>query len=224
MCWAGRRGIGLAGGIKAAERIARELEQQIFASRWPAGHFLGREDEIARDFGASRAIFREAIAIVELEGLVECRRGQGGGLFVGSPALEARTSMMRNYLVLASNSIDQVRRRRVWLDKMLCAAVAENLDPRDVPEVRRIFRMPEDRSPPSLVGHSAAMLDKMTELANRPALDLFGKAVVQSTIELLVWHGAREADVGALAERTGRLRGEIMEAIIAFDSEGVVQL
>jgi DNA-binding transcriptional regulator YhcF (GntR family) len=211
-------------GIKAAERIARELEQQIFASQWQAGHFLGREDDLAREIGASRAIFREAIAIVEQEGLVECRRGQRGGLFVGAAARETRTAMVRNYLVLGSATPNEVHGRRAWLERMLCVAATEKLDPRECQPLRDLFRLPEDRSTASIVRHNSATLRKLLDLADLPALEIFCMAVIQANIEITVWHGATESDLGVFAGRAARLRCDLVEAVIGLDMHGIAQI
>ena len=60
----------------ASQRIARELRDAILAGEIPPGDWL-RQDEIAVRFGASRLPVREALRILESEGLAESSPNKG---------------------------------------------------------------------------------------------------------------------------------------------------
>lgn len=64
-------------------RIAAHLLAQIEADGLAAGTRLPTEAAMAREFGVSRAVIREAIAQLRNEGLVETR--QGAGAFIADP-------------------------------------------------------------------------------------------------------------------------------------------
>lgn len=66
-------------------RIAAQLLARIEGAGLTAGARLPTEAQMAREFGVSRAVIREAIAQLRNEGLVETR--QGAGAFVADPAL-----------------------------------------------------------------------------------------------------------------------------------------
>ena len=53
------------------------------------GDQLPPERELAETFGVSRVTLREAIKALRDAGLVESRRGRGGGTFVVSPKLQS---------------------------------------------------------------------------------------------------------------------------------------
>ena len=75
------------GAIRAptlASVIARRLEDEIVARGWPVGEVLGSESELLEYFGVSRAVFREAVRVVENTGAARMRRGPGGGLIVSA--------------------------------------------------------------------------------------------------------------------------------------------
>src|SRR5581483_11642525 len=71
---------------KLAERLARELALAISRDVLPEGHALGSEAELARRLDASRWTVREALGILESEGLISVRRGRNGGIFVAAPS------------------------------------------------------------------------------------------------------------------------------------------
>ena len=72
---------------KAAELIAEELRQLIVCDG-RAGDYLLAERLLMERFEVSRPTLREALRVLESEGLVEIRRGVRGGAVVTEPAIE----------------------------------------------------------------------------------------------------------------------------------------
>lgn len=66
---------------RLAEHVARAIRRDIHFSH-PVGSMIGSIGEIAARYGVSREISREALGLLSLHGLVNIRRGQGGGVFV----------------------------------------------------------------------------------------------------------------------------------------------
>lgn len=60
-----------------AERIARQLSGRIIQQRLKPGTKLPAETALARHFGVSRTVIREAMAMLKAEGLVETMQGSG---------------------------------------------------------------------------------------------------------------------------------------------------
>lgn len=65
--------------------IAIRIQQVIAAGDVQVGERLPNERDLGHLFGVSRATMREALRILEAEGLVEVRRGVTGGAFVSRP-------------------------------------------------------------------------------------------------------------------------------------------
>jgi GntR family transcriptional regulator, transcriptional repressor for pyruvate dehydrogenase complex len=65
------------------ERLAQSIRLGVLAD----GEQLPPERELAERFGVSRVTLREAIKALREGGLVESRRGRGGGTFIVSPKL-----------------------------------------------------------------------------------------------------------------------------------------
>jgi DNA-binding FadR family transcriptional regulator len=70
---------------KLAERVAVALRDDIEAAGWPIDTVLGSEPELIQRYDVSRAILREAVRILEHDGVVRTKRGPGGGLVVSAP-------------------------------------------------------------------------------------------------------------------------------------------
>ena len=71
--------------MRIAESIAEELRDRILASDGGDDDHLPTQDQLVREFGVSYPSVREAIRILETEGLVTVRRGKVGGAEVHRP-------------------------------------------------------------------------------------------------------------------------------------------
>jgi DNA-binding FadR family transcriptional regulator len=78
------------------EQIADELRRLIIAGELDEGDSLGHEPDLIERFGVSRPSLREALRILEAEGLITVVRGVLGGVVVHRPdqRLTARTAAL----------------------------------------------------------------------------------------------------------------------------------
>src|SRR4051794_40921632 len=67
------------------QQVADELRQLIIAGELDEGDSLGNEPELIERFGVSRPSMREALRILETEGLISVRRGVFGGVVAHRP-------------------------------------------------------------------------------------------------------------------------------------------
>jgi DNA-binding FadR family transcriptional regulator len=72
---------------KAADVLADSLREQILDGRLRVGAVLPNERDLALQAGLSRASVREALRILEVEGLIATRTGRNGGSEVVRPSL-----------------------------------------------------------------------------------------------------------------------------------------
>ncbi|GAM74543.1 uxu operon transcriptional regulator [Vibrio ishigakensis] len=57
--------------------IGKNIRKELHSSKYKVGDRLPTEREIGEQYGVSRTVIREAIIMLELEGLVEVRKGSG---------------------------------------------------------------------------------------------------------------------------------------------------
>src|SRR6266487_6363834 len=55
--------------LKKAEIVADQIAQTIVGQRWEPGELFGSEVELIARYGVSRAVFREAVRLLEHHGL-----------------------------------------------------------------------------------------------------------------------------------------------------------
>jgi DNA-binding FadR family transcriptional regulator len=74
---------------KASEVLAKELRERILRGDYPEGTALPPERELGTQTGMSRTTVREAVRILEGQGLVSVRSGRAGGTFVRRPGRDS---------------------------------------------------------------------------------------------------------------------------------------
>lgn len=84
--------------LKLPERIARRIKDRILDEGHEPGDVLGSESDFLQEYGVSRAVFREAVRILEYYGIAGTRRGPGGGLVVREPDASHVASAVITYL------------------------------------------------------------------------------------------------------------------------------
>lgn len=72
---------------KASDAVVGGLRRWIISQDLPVGHRLPGEVQLAERYGVGRAAVREALRLLERDGLVEVRRGVNGGIFVRHPEI-----------------------------------------------------------------------------------------------------------------------------------------
>ncbi|HEV2687146.1 MAG TPA: FadR/GntR family transcriptional regulator [Bryobacteraceae bacterium] len=99
---------------RVCESVADQIRQAIFDGRIEPGHKLPPEREMARQFQTSRVALREALRALEQEGMINIKRGFGGGAFVADfdGALRALTESLNTVVKLGqakSGHLTEVR-------------------------------------------------------------------------------------------------------------------
>jgi GntR family transcriptional repressor for pyruvate dehydrogenase complex len=70
----------------ASEQVATALQHRIQSAGLGPGDFLGREEDLAAEFGVSRPTLREALKLLASGNLIRASKGPGGGIFVAHTA------------------------------------------------------------------------------------------------------------------------------------------
>lgn len=125
---------------RVAEIVADILRSRIVNGELADGDLLPKQDDLLAEFRVSRPSIREAMRILETEGLVSVRRGNVGGAEVHAP--EARSAAYMLGLVMQSEKVtltDLASALRIL--EPACVGLAAARADRDtaiVPELRRL--------------------------------------------------------------------------------------
>ncbi|GGP79982.1 GntR family transcriptional regulator [Streptomyces melanogenes] len=66
-------------------RVAHALRSRITDGTWPVGHKLPNRPALVEEFDVGENTVRQAVELLTGEGLLEARRGRGGGTYVRAP-------------------------------------------------------------------------------------------------------------------------------------------
>jgi DNA-binding FadR family transcriptional regulator len=70
----------------ASEQVAIQIQHYIQEEGLGPDDFLGREEDLASEFGVSRPTLREALKLLASGNLIRATKGPGGGIFVARTA------------------------------------------------------------------------------------------------------------------------------------------
>lgn len=108
-----------------AHQAVLGMEMSLLGQGWPVGRSLGALPEVRTRLGLGRPAFREAITILEARGLLDVRRGPGGGLFVAAPALEDVVGAVLMYLALTGETFAPIEEFRLLVWRMIVNAAIQ---------------------------------------------------------------------------------------------------
>jgi DNA-binding FadR family transcriptional regulator len=121
---------------KLASAVAGRIVADIAAAGWPEGEVFGSETDLIARYGVSRAVFREAIRLLEHQDVARMRRGPGGGLVVMAPTVESVIEAAMIYLFHLGVRLEEVFEVRLVLE----TKAAELAATRSSEEHRRALR------------------------------------------------------------------------------------
>ena len=152
-----------------ATTVSRHIVTDVIERGWPVGAVLGSESELIERYGVSRAVFREAVRLVENQQVARMRRGPGGGLVVTEPTVDAIIDAAVLYLHRVGATLDEVFEARLVLEEIVTELATLRLDEAGVTKLRALV---EDEASGEVKDHRAlhAMLASIT---GNPALELF---------------------------------------------------
>lgn len=88
--------------------LAEELRDRILSGELAEGERLPVEEDLTAQFGVARTTLREALRVLESQGLITIRRGRGGGPVVTHPDLEPISTALAISLQLQGTSVSDL--------------------------------------------------------------------------------------------------------------------
>jgi DNA-binding FadR family transcriptional regulator len=207
---------GKSGGHsdKLAEGVARRLAGEIAELRWPVGKILGSEPALIQRLGVSRAVFREAVRLLEHDGVARMRRGPGGGLVVTAPDARAAARVTALTLEYMEATVQDLFVARSALEIRCIELAAERIDEEGIVMLREVCAKEAEAQSAgqSLGGHDIHRT--IAQLSGNPAFVLFLDVLTRLTDHVT---SSGERDTG-IAPDVRRAHDGIAEAVIAKDA------
>jgi DNA-binding FadR family transcriptional regulator len=166
---------------KLAEMLAATIGDDIAASGWRVGSVFGTEAALLARYRVSRAVFREAVRLLEYHSVALMRRGPGGGLVVTEPRAQASIDTIALYLQYRKPSREDLRSIR---DAIEIDNVAKVVKRRGEPEVSAFLATHRESRLTAGDVREAAVEEfrfhlGLAQLAGNALLDLFLRIIIE---------------------------------------------
>ncbi|MEM8852167.1 MAG: FCD domain-containing protein [Pseudomonadota bacterium] len=120
-------GEGSSARLRRPAQVAEAIKSLIVEGGLRAGDRLPTEAELIDRFQKAKSTVREAMRILEAQGIVTTRSGPGGGTFVAAVSSERASALLANYFYFQNLSIEEVYEVRRALEPELAASLAGRL-------------------------------------------------------------------------------------------------
>lgn len=121
---------------KTSERVARTILEDIRARGLGDGDSLGQESALMARLGVGKSSFREALRILEINGLLTVKTGASGGPIVRSPDSRDFGQMWMLHQQATKTTFGQLIAFRVELEPELARQAAEAASPDGIASIR----------------------------------------------------------------------------------------
>ncbi len=205
-------------GAQAPDSLAQVavlgMEMDLFRKGWPVGLSLGALQDVQQRFGLGRPASQAAIKILEARGLLDVRRGPGGGVFVASPSLDDVAGAVLVQLALNGATSDCIEEFRLLVWRMIVnAALVRGVPP------------PPTGKPRPADEFIADLAERLDNPAMRLMAQLAAKLVQisladgQHTPDAALEQAIGQGDLDAVFARLGTLSAAISSdaPVIAFE-------
>ena len=116
----------------ASEQVAALIQHHIHRNGLGPDDFLGREEDLAAEFGVSRPTLREALKLLASGNLIRASKGPGGGIFVARTAEQGISRSVSDSIAMmletGAVTLEQLLDARLLLEVPLAGHAAQRAD------------------------------------------------------------------------------------------------
>lgn len=126
------------------EIAAETLREKIIEHQLKPGGRIPHEWMAPEQLGVARGTIREALKILEFQGLITSRTGPGGGVFVSLVRADDAVQMLDNLFLFEAPPIKDIYAIRKHLEPEIAAAAAGKLSDSEIESLKETIRLYED--------------------------------------------------------------------------------
>lgn len=167
-------------------RIVNAVLEALLKKEAQPGDFLGTEASISATFQASRFPVREALSRLEEVGIIEIRRGLGGGIWIAKGNPDQFAELLAIHFLLAGITPLELFEARLAIMPKAAEHAAEHATPEDLAELRALLDTVEKQRRNFDVALKA-LLDfylKLVELSKLRTLTALNRSLVHMMRDL----------------------------------------
>lgn len=113
---------------RASDHIERKIKEAILDGKLRPGFKLPTEKEMAEQFGVSVVTLREALTALQVFGVIEKKKGKGGGNFIAELDNDSIRKYLRHYLSFKNLSIKHLYEVRKIIEPPIIKLAATSIN------------------------------------------------------------------------------------------------
>lgn len=207
---------------KTHQVVAERLRRQIVRGQLEVGARLPPEEELTATYGIARTTLREALRVLESQGLVTIRRGRGGGPVVTAPDAAPLAQALAVKLQLQGATVGDLDEARQLLESQIAIRLAKDHTDDDLAALRKVVADASDAAEandPVAFGDAAAAFHRtLAERAWNTTMSMLSLLLAQ-LVDTYYRAGAERADQRDM-RRACRSYGTFIDLIAAGDADG----
>lgn len=204
---------------KASDVLAAQLRERILGGALADGTPLPAEREICAQSGLSRASVREALRVLEVEGLIHTRPGRNGGTVVRRLGHDALSRSLELFVRSQGVRLQALLEAREAVEPSAARLAAQHRDDADIARIEDAQRRLEGAAAGDVDGHVRANLDwhlAVVRASRNEPLIAFMTAMSQAIHAATDRPGINTDEIRAAVTRAHR---RVLEAIVARDAD-----
>jgi len=215
---------------RASDEVVQQVKARIFGGQLAPGDQLPSEKDLAERFGLSRITIRDALRVLESEGLIEIRVGARGGAFVARPSADRVSESLTTLLRFQQITIEELIEARLAVEPHVASLAAARATVDDITAMERAVANAQDTraaGDPRFIPHSVAFHLAVAEAAKNQVLlstvNSFRTPFQEALAALLPADDMAERAIGdhsqilnAIKARDGRRAQNLMHEHLAY--------
>jgi len=210
------------GGNKIAEKLARQIIDDTLSAGRKPGDTLATESEMMSIYDVARATLREALRLLELQGVIWIKRGPGGGPVLAEVSPEHFAKMAKLHLQVRGSTYGELFEARMAFEPLMARLAARAQHPAGLEELRRVIDESRQVKMDDELEFQRTATDfhvVLARISGNSVLDLFG-----ASLQDVYQTGAAVRTPLARRRKTRALHGRIAEAVFDGDADLAEQL
>tara|TARA_R110000751_G_scaffold271365_2_gene371318 strand:- start:160603 stop:161367 length:765 start_codon:yes stop_codon:yes gene_type:complete len=126
---------------KAADVLASHLRKEIVSGSLKNGEMLPTERELSESSGLSRSSVREALRILEIEGLIVTKPGRNGGSSVCQPSRETIVKTVSLYISSRRTQMTSLVEAREAIEPSAAMLAAKHRTTEDIEKIKDLHEL-----------------------------------------------------------------------------------
>lgn len=204
---------------KAAQIVARQIKQAVLNGELAVGDKLPSERELIVQFSYSRSVVREALRLLEDDGLIRLQAGRNGGAVITNPDTSQIMTNIDMLLRLQQTSIQEVHEAQRLIEPVVVKLASERATEEDFARIRETIELieanPDDIELVRLQSNRFHTL--LGESTKNNVVTILAGVVRQIVVDLK-YEGTPDE-----AREIARIHRRILEAIEAKDLEVAIR-